>query len=122
MTINERVVTALDHLDAPVAFHVYKGTADPYITFFTYLTKPEAFSDDAERIVAEYVQVDVWSYGDASDLVLQIHAALHEAGFRRQTTAELYEDDLQIYHTASRYVFERAPMELEEPEEPEEPE
>jgi hypothetical protein len=37
MSINQAVMTALKEIGVPVRFQTYTGTADSYITFFTYL-------------------------------------------------------------------------------------
>lgn len=107
MNVNERIVSALAPLAVPVAYQTYAGTASTYITFFTYMDQPEQFADDHESVLGLYVQVDIWSQGDTSELTQQAHEALRAAGFRRKSTADLYEEDLQVYHKASRYVFEQ---------------
>lgn len=107
MTVNERIIEALAPLGVPVAFHTYSGQETTYITFFTYLDQPEQFADDRESVLGLYVQVDLWSPGDTTELARQAHAALRTAGFRRKSTADLYEEELQVYHKASRYLFEQ---------------
>ncbi len=107
MTVNERIVAALGSLEVPVAFQTYSGNEPTYITFFTYMDQPEQFADDEETVLGVYVQVDIWSPGDTTELALQVHTALRAEGFRRKSTAELYEDELQIHHKVSRYLFEQ---------------
>ena len=52
MSINQDVITALGDIGVPVSFQTYTGEADTYITFFTYLDKPEQHADDEELATA----------------------------------------------------------------------
>jgi hypothetical protein len=106
MSINQAVMTALKEIGVPVRFQTYTGTADSYITFFTYLEKPEQHADDEERITGYYVQVDVWSKGNYTDLVNAVHEKMLAAGFIKQNFYDLYEDYLKIYHKAMRFFKE----------------
>ena len=106
MSINQAVMTALKEIGVPVRFQTYTGTADSYITFFTYLEKPEQHADDEERITGYYVQVDVWSKGNYTDLDNAVHEKMLAAGFIKQNFYDLYEDDLKIYHKAMRFFKE----------------
>ena len=106
MSINQDVMEALKDTGVPVSFQTYTGTADAYITFFTYLDKPEQHADDKETITGHYVQVDVWSKGDYTDLVNAVHKRMLAAGFIKQSFYDLYEQDLKIYHKAMRFFKE----------------
>ena len=106
MSINQDVMEALKDTGVPVSFQTYTGTADAYITFFTYLDKPEQHADDKETITGHYVQVDVWSKGDYTDLVNAVHKRMLVAGFIKQSFYDLYEQDLKIYHKAMRFFKE----------------
>ena len=106
MSINQEVLQALKDIGVPVSFQNYTGSADTYITFFTYLDKPEQHADDAELITGHYVQVDVWSKTDYTDLVKSIHQKMLTAGFTKQNFYDLYEQDLGIYHKAMRFFKE----------------
>jgi hypothetical protein len=106
MSINKDVLAALKDIGVPVRFQNYTGKANTYITFFTYLDKPEQHADDAELTTGHYVQVDVWSKGDYTDLVNTIHQKMLDAGFTKQNFYDLYEQDLGIYHKAMRFFKE----------------
>jgi hypothetical protein len=106
MSINREVLQALKDIDVPVSFQTYTGKADTYITFFTYLDKPEQHADDEEFITGHYVQIDVWSKTDYTDLVKTVHEKMLMAGFRKQSFYDFYEDDLKIYHKAMRFFKE----------------
>jgi hypothetical protein len=106
MSINQELLQALGGLGVPVSFQNYTGSADTYITFFTYLDKPEQHADDAELSTGHYVQVDVWSKTDYTELVNCIHQKMLTAGFTKQNFYDLYEQDLGIYHKAMRFFKE----------------
>lgn len=106
MSINQDVIIALKDIKVPVSFQSYTGAADTYITFFTYLDKPEQHADDEELVTGHYVQVDVWSKGDYTDLVKAVHEKMLAVGFTKQSFYDLYEEDVNIYHKAMRFFKE----------------
>ncbi len=106
MNVNQEVLLALGSLGVPVSFQTYSGTNFPYITFFTYLDKPEQHADDRELITGHYVQVDVWSKTDYTELVKTIHQKMLAAGFTKLNFHDLYEQDLEVYHKVMRFFKE----------------
>lgn len=106
MSINEEVLRTLAGAGAPVRFQHYSGEADPYITFFTYLDRPESHADDGVLSTGYYVQVDVWSKTDYTELVQSVYERMLAAGFVKQNFYDLYEEDLKIYHKAMRFLKE----------------
>jgi hypothetical protein len=106
MSINQEVLQALGDIGVPVSFQNYTGKANTYITFFTYLDKPEQHADDGEIITGHYVQIDVWSKTDYTDLVKAIHQKMLTAGFSKQNFYDLYEDDVKTYHKVMRFFKE----------------
>ena len=106
MSINQLVLKALKDLDVPVRFQHYSGNSPTYITFFTYLDKPQQHADDEELITGLYVQVDVWSKGDYTGLVSSVHEKMLRAGFRKLIFYDLYEDDLKVHHKVMRFLKE----------------
>ncbi|QGT99502.1 hypothetical protein SYNTR_0909 [Candidatus Syntrophocurvum alkaliphilum] len=107
MSINKTILTALSNLEVPVTFQTYKGKANTYITFFTYLDKAEQHADDEERITGQYIQLDIWSNSDYTDLVDNVHNLMQQAGFIKISFNDLYENDLKIYHKVMRYRIEK---------------
>ncbi len=106
MSINKEVMLALKDLGVPVRFQRYSGDADTYITFFTYLERPEGHADDQERFTGYYVQVDIWSKQDYSTVVNTVWERMVQADFRRLNFYDLYEEELKIYHKAMRFLKE----------------
>lgn len=103
--MNEKVVMALLPLGLPVAFQRYNGSKRTYITFFEYNQNSALDADDREQNAMHYIQVDLWSYEDYSEIVPQVREALLDAGFIRTSEAEFYETDTQIYHKLFRIMM-----------------
>ena len=103
MSLNKDILTALSPLNIPVAFQTYSGKSDTYITFFTYLEKSELHADDEEEIGGNYIQIDLWSKEDYTELTYEIHKYMKQAGFIKLNFYDLYEKDLKVYHKVMRY-------------------
>jgi len=103
--INKIIIDALNPLKIPVAFQKYSGKAETYITFHEYLSSGEEYEDDEESLTAHYVQVDVWSKADYTAVVKNIKDLLLKAGFKRLNEADLYEDDVKIYHKGLKFYY-----------------
>ncbi|WP_026478167.1 hypothetical protein [Alkaliphilus transvaalensis] len=103
MSLNKDILTALSPLNIPVAYQTYSGKAETYITFFTYLEKSELYADDEEKIAGHYIQLDLWTKSDFTDLVSEVHSCMKQAGFIKLNFYDLYEKDLKVYHKVMRY-------------------
>lgn len=103
--INSLVVNALSSLTVPVSFQTHIENAPTYVTFFTYLQQGEAFADDSEVGTACYIQVDIWSKTNYSELVEQVKSLMLAAGFTRTNEADLYESDTKIFHKGIRFFY-----------------
>ncbi|MHC1731973.1 MAG: hypothetical protein AB9888_08110 [Bacteroidales bacterium] len=104
--INKLIKETLSSLGVQVSFQKYSGKENTYITFFEYLQQGESYADNKETCTGHYVQVDVWSKEDYTDLVNSILVTMTQAGFRRTTQTEIYEDDTQAYHKVLRFFYE----------------
>lgn len=106
MSINRDVIEALKDISVPVSFQTYTGSEETYITFFTYLDKPELHSDDKELATGYYVQVDIWSKVDYTELSKEVHQSMLTAYFTKLNFYDLYEEDLKVYHKVMRFFKE----------------
>ena len=104
--MNKLILAALKDIGVPVRFQTYTGKEESYITFFTYLDRPELHSDDRELITGNFIQIDVWSKRDYTDLVDKVHQKMIDAGFIKLNFYDLYEEDLKIYHKVMRFFKE----------------
>ncbi len=103
--INKLIIDTLRPLSIPVAFQKYSGKAETYITFHEYLASSEEFEDDEEALTAHYVQIDLWSKVDYTELVELVRNALLAAGFKRLNEMDLYEEDTKIYHKGMKFYY-----------------
>lgn len=103
--IRSLIVDALKPLKVPVSFQKYSGKDDTYITFHEYLETGEEYEDDEERITAHYVQVDVWSKSDYTEIVKKVKENLIKIGFKRLNEIDLYEEDTKIYHKGLKFYY-----------------
>ncbi len=88
----------------PVEKLHYSGNAPTYITFFEYDENVENNSDDEIESLGHYIQVDLWTKTDYTDIKSKIKLAMKNAGFSFSNAQEQYEEDTEVYHWASRYV------------------
>ncbi len=103
--INKLIIEALEPLKIPVSFQKYTGKAKQYITFHEYLVNGKAYEDDDETLTSHYVQVDVWSKEDYTDIVEQIKSLLTNKGFKRLDEIDMYENDTHIYHKGIKFYY-----------------
>jgi hypothetical protein len=105
MSINSLIIDALTPTGVPVDFQQYIGEESTYITFLFYDESGFLFADNIEQETAYYVQIDVWSKNDYTDLVDQVKSILSNKGFAKTSAVDLYEQDTKIYHKAMRFVY-----------------
>ncbi len=105
MSINKLIKDSLKVLNIPVSFQSYKGNRETYITFFCYNERGETYAEDEEIQTAIYIQVDVWSKYDYTEIVNQTRIILENNGFRRTTSIDLYESDTGVYHKGMRFIY-----------------
>jgi hypothetical protein len=103
--INQIIIDALTHLKIPVCFQRYSGKAETYITFHEYLETGEEYEEDEESLTAHYIQVDVWSKTDYTEIVKEAKNLLRAAGFKRLNEIDLYEEDTRVYHKGLKFYY-----------------
>lgn len=106
MTINKEVLAALKNIGIPVSFQTSKEKTYPYITFFTYLDRGIQHADDGEVITGYFIQVDIWSKNDYTEIANEVHQSMLTANFIKQRFHDLYEEDTKVYHKVMRFFKE----------------
>ena len=104
--INKLVTEALKPLKVPVSFQKYSGKESTYITFFNYLEQGEHYADNEEKATGYYIQVDVWSKSDYTEVVEKLENYMKAAEFTRTSAADLFEEDTKIYHKVMRFFIQ----------------
>jgi len=103
--INQLIKNTLAPLGIPVTNLKYSGSATTYITFFSYNEHGEEWAEDKEIATGFYIQVDVWSKGDCTDIAAQAKTLLENAGFRRTYATEMYENDTLTFHKVLKVTY-----------------
>ncbi|RQN12489.1 hypothetical protein EHW71_02415 [Clostridium butyricum] len=103
--INKLIIDTLKPIKIPIAFQKYSDKSENYITFHEYLAAGEEYEDDEETFTAHYIQVDVWSKADYTDVVKNIKELMLKAGFKRLNEIDLYEEDTKIYHKGLKFYY-----------------
>lgn len=104
--MNKLIKDTLSPLGIPVSLQYYNGSETTYITFFSYLDKGELYADDEEVATGNYIQIDIFSKGNYTNIVKQVIKLMKKAGFiKKPSGPELFEDDTKIYHKPLRFFY-----------------
>lgn len=79
------------------------ATVYPRITFFEMINNDVNYADDTAYSSRLVYQVDVWSKENPDPIAVEVDRILKNIGLFRNGGADLYEDDLKVYHRALRY-------------------
>lgn len=77
----------------------------PRITFFEMINFDSDFADDEAIESRISFQIDIWSKESTMPIAKEVDRTMKELGFRRTSTADLYEDDVKVYHKGMRYTI-----------------
>lgn len=91
--------------DKKVYFLHANSPTTPYIEYELYDENGEEWAENKEIATNYYVQVDIFSKTDYTDLENKIKEVMLNAGFNRTSCAGLYENDTQLYHCAMRFLI-----------------
>lgn len=84
------------HAEAPKA---------PYLEYEVFNENGEAWAENKEIATNFYVQVDIFSMGDYSNIENAVKEKMISHGFKRSMAADLYESDTKLYHKAMRFLI-----------------
>jgi hypothetical protein len=106
MSLNKFVIQTLSPTNVPVAFQTYSGSASTYIRFFEYDQGAGIEADDDEQQAVHYIQVDIFSPGNYTQLIKDTKSLMKQAGFKKTSgETELYENDTKLFHKVLRFYF-----------------
>lgn len=91
--------------DNDVYFLHAKNANIPYIEYEIVNETGQKWAENKEIATNYMVQVDIFSKGDYTDLEDKIKEKMSNAGFIRDTAADLYEEDTELYHKAMRFTY-----------------
>lgn len=75
----------------------------PRITYFEMTNLDANHADDQAYSSRMVYQIDIWSKGNPDPIAIEVDRVMKSIGFARVGAADLYEDDVQVYHRALRY-------------------
>lgn len=91
--------------DKKIYFLKATGATTPYIEYEFYDENGEEWEEGIEKSTNFYLQVDIFSKGDYTDLETKIKEKLINAGFIRGSAADLYEPTTLLFHKPMRFIF-----------------
>ena len=93
----------------PIAFLNYTGNSDVYLTYYTWLEKPENFYDNENHSEIAYGTIDIFSKINFKDILESVKIKLKENGFIwTDNGPETYEQDTGYYHVPVNFCAESA--------------
>jgi len=91
--------------DKKVYFLHANSPKTPYIEYEIFDENGEEWAENKEIATNYYVQVDIFNKVDYTDLENKIKEKMINAGFNRSSSADLYENDTQLFHKAMRFFI-----------------
>lgn len=77
----------------------------PYVEYEIFDEDGELWEEGKETATNYYVQIDLFSLTDYTELENKIREVMLNASFERSMAADLYEVDTKLYHKAMRFIF-----------------
>lgn len=91
----------------PISFLNYTGNSDVYLTYYTWLEKPENFYDDENHSEIAYGTIDIFSKSNFKNTLQAVKSKLKENGFTwTDNGPETYEQDTGYYHVPVNFCAE----------------
>ncbi len=98
----DRILSLLP--DKKVYFIHANNPTSPYVEYQAYKTNPSYYEEGAIKEINYKVQVDIFSYGDYTNLETIIINEMLNAGFEYDPgSPDLYEEKTKLYHKPLRF-------------------
>lgn len=91
--------------DKDVYFLHAESPTAPYVEYEIYDENGELWEEGKETATNYYVQVDIFSKTDYTELEIKIREVMLNAGFERSMAADLYEKETKLNHKAMRFIY-----------------
>lgn len=89
--------------DKKVYFLHANNAKPPYVEYEFYDENGADYSENQETATNYYIQIDIFSNGDYTELETKIKEKMISEGFTRGMAADMYEKDTKLYHKAMRF-------------------
>jgi hypothetical protein len=76
----------------------------PRITFFEVTNFDSTFADDIALTSDILIQIDIWHRSSTTSIAKEVNRIMKQLHFKRTSATDLYEDNIQVFHKALRYV------------------
>lgn len=113
MNINEIIEKVFKNFEfegqtIPISPFIYDGNKKTYLTYYTYLSQPEGFSNDLPIVEGTYGTIDIYSNKDYKKLKNEVKRKIvNECGFTwLQDGLEDYEEETKLYHIPIDFFVE----------------
>ena len=91
--------------DNKVYFLHANNPSTPYVEYEIFDENGEEWAENKEIATNYYVQVDIFSKVDYTNIENKIKEKMINAGFDRSMCADLFENDTQLFHKAMRFFI-----------------
>lgn len=78
---------------------------DLYIEYEIYDKRYGDFSANKNTSITNYIQVDIFSKGDYTNVENMVEKVLCEKGYNFVNSADLYEENTKLFHKAMRFTY-----------------
>ncbi|GMO34272.1 MAG: hypothetical protein Pg6B_04660 [Candidatus Azobacteroides pseudotrichonymphae] len=97
----------VDGKQIPIFFMNYSGKSDIYLTYYTWIEKPLAFSDDEYQEEISHITIDVWSKTNYKQIAEAVKQKLKNNNFMWTNNGpESYESDTKYYHLPMNFYID----------------
>lgn len=101
---------AVDGVSIPVAYMMYLGHGEPYVTYQQQDANNSLTGDDALVGYVDYYDFDVYSKGNYKKIVAKVRELLEDNGFVWQvsrSSGDMFETDTGYYHKTLNFAILR---------------
>lgn len=75
----------------------------PYIEYEIYNAQGAEYAENEETATEYFIQVDIFSLGNYSEIEDMVYKTMIKAGFYRYDENDMYEKDTHLYHKGFRF-------------------
>ncbi|MDT2266180.1 hypothetical protein P7H12_24905 [Paenibacillus larvae] len=88
-----------------MAFETHFEKENMYVVFFVNDERPPFCADDEEQLTKYFIQVDIWSKGDYTEIEKQVKQKMQGVCAIRTSVWSLCSPDIQMYQKVLRFVM-----------------
>ena len=90
----------------PIAFLNYTGTEKTYLTYYTWLEKPDNFYDDGHHAEVAFGTINIFSKGNFKEVLNQIKIKLKQNKFTwMDNGSETFDQETGYYHVPVNFYY-----------------